>query len=278
MICLISVAVSGGVQRGQDQTIKHGYRHGVLVVKFTEAAYTSSTFKISADKNGLPSTGISSVDALDKQFSVRRVSNEEIYQPMNKALAHELGFHRIFLLYVSEVTDAKLMAEQYSKDASIEFATPDWEAYLANVPNDPLYSSQWGHNNTAQMPSYNWSTNLHNGPNVGTVGFDANAQSAWDGSQGYGSNTVKIGIIDTGVDWAHPDLNIATKSTDPIDGVDNDGNGKIDDYRGWDFGDNDNNPDDNSSSAGHGTCCSGIAAAIANNNLGVAGEIGRAHV
>jgi len=211
---------------------------------------------------------------LDKQFSVRRVSNEEIYQPMNKALAHQLGFHRIFLLYVSEVTDAKVMAEQYSKDANVEFATPDWEAYPANVPNDPLYSSQWGHNNTAQMPSYNWSTNLHNGPNVGTVGFDANAQSAWDGSQGYGSNTVKIGIIDTGVDWAHPDLNIATKSTDPIDGIDNDGNGKIDDYRGWDFGDNDNNPDDNSSSAGHGTCCSGIAAAIANNNLGVAGVAG----
>ncbi len=273
-LCFVSAVYAGGVKLGQDQTVKQDYRPGVLVVRFSENAVTSSFFQIGLDKNGLPTTGISSIDVLSKQYGVQKISREEMYEPRDVILARQLGFHRVYLMYVASVADVRAIAEQFSKDANVDFATPDWYAYPSNVPNDPLHPNHWGHNNTAQMPSYNWSTNLHNGPNVGTVGFDANAQSAWDGSQGYGSSTVKIGIIDTGVDWLHPDLSIATKASDPIDGVDNDGNGKIDDYRGWDFGANDNNPDDNSASAGHGTACSGVAAAIANNGVGVAGAAG----
>jgi subtilisin family serine protease len=77
-------------------------------------------------------------------------------------------------------------------------------------------------------------------------------------------------VIDTGVDYNHPDLdaNIWTNPAEKLNGIDDDRNGYVDDIRGWDFYNNDNNPyDDN----GHGTHCSGTIAAEGNNGIGVAG-------
>ncbi len=88
---------------------------------------------------------------------------------------------------------------------------------------------------------------------MGTPGFDANAIQAWDGAQGYGAGSVVIAIIDSGVDTSHPDLNLMT---------------------GYDFGSGDSNPMDDSASPGHGTACAGVAAAVADNALGVAGTAG----
>jgi len=87
---------------------------------------------------------------------------------------------------------------------------------------------------------------------VGTAGFDANAEAAWDGTQGFGSSSVVIAILDSGVEVGHPDLNQVA---------------------GYDYGDNDSNPDDNSASAGHGTACAGVAASM-NNSLGAVGIAG----
>ena len=117
-----------------------------------------------------------------------------------------------------------------------------------------MYPQHWGHNNTAQLPSFDWGgTNSHTGPPVGTVGFDANAPSAWNGSQGFGNPGVVIAILDSGVDSTHPDLFQVT---------------------GYDFGDNDSDPHDDSDDPGHGTACAGVAAAIANNSLGAVGIAG----
>ena len=101
------------------------------------------------------------------------------------------------------------------------------------------------------MISYDWATYSHTGPTVGTVGFDANAQAAWDVS--YGDPSVIIAIIDSGVDIYHEDLNCMA---------------------GYDFGDGDTNPMDDSRTPGHGTCCAGVAAAVAGNGIGVAGIAG----
>jgi len=79
------------------------------------------------------------------------------------------------------------------------------------------------------------------------------SRPAWDQSQGYGIPSIIIAIIDTGVDTAHPDLRLVP---------------------GYDYGDNDSNPMDNSADPGHGTACSGVAAGIANNALGVTGVAG----
>ncbi len=261
---------AGGIKQGEDQTRKAGYRPGILVVKFTPSIERAN---IAVDEKGIATTGIATIDALNRQFQASAINKDELYQPRNSALAQQLGIDRIYHIKLPRKADIPSIAEVYARDPNIEFANPDWEVYYAAIPNDPLHVNHWGHNNTAQMPAYNWSTGLHNGPNVGTVGFDANAQAAWDGSQGYGSTSVIIAIIDGGVNWAHPDLRI-WQNDDPIDGIDNDGNGRIDDLRGWDFGSNDNDPNDNASGAGHGTACAGVAAAIANNAIGSAGVAG----
>ena len=112
------------------------------------------------------------------------------------------------------------------------------------IPNDPLYNSQWG------IPA-------------------TNIDDVWNTTTG--DSTAIIAILDTGVDWKHPDLaaNIwKNKQEIPDNGRDDDGNGLIDDIRGWDYINNDNNPmDDNS----HGTHVAGIAAAVGNNGIGIAG-------
>ncbi|MBF9255432.1 S8 family serine peptidase [Pontibacter sp. 172403-2] len=98
------------------------------------------------------------------------------------------------------------------------------------------------------------------------------AYPAWEVSQG--SSDVLIGILDTGARFTHQELKDKLKhnTADPIDGIDNDNDGYTDNYQGWDFADNDNNPsDDPKSSKGHGTAVAGIAAAATNNASGIAG-------
>jgi len=119
------------------------------------------------------------------------------------------------------------------------------------IPNDPLYSQQWG------IPA-------------------TNIDKVWNTTTG--DSTAIIGILDTGVDWQHPDLaaNIWTNKQEIAgNGKDDDGDGLIDDIRGWDFINNDNNPmDDNS----HGTHVAGIAAAVGNNGIGIAGVNWKARI
>ncbi|WP_345163619.1 S8/S53 family peptidase [Nibribacter koreensis] len=95
------------------------------------------------------------------------------------------------------------------------------------------------------------------------------AYDAWDISKG--DTNVFIGILDTGVRLTQEDLvgNIKYNFADPIDGIDNDNDGYIDNFRGWDLADNDNNP--SSDANGHGTNVAAIASAQADNGKGMAG-------
>ena len=99
------------------------------------------------------------------------------------------------------------------------------------------------------------------------------AYQAWNLSQG-DTNTI-IGILDTGTPIDHEDLitQIKINPQDPPNGIDDDGNGLVDDYKGWDFGSNDNNPtpDGTGTSPGHGTSVSSLAGAAVDNNVGIAG-------
>ncbi len=232
------------------------YHPSRLLIKFNPDALEASNLDISREKGALvpdSRTGIRSVDALISSSGVKRISRPWV--AMEKAnLANELGLDLWYMLETDGAQDPAVLARRFAADRNVSEATVDWRAFPAAVPNDPLHDIHWGHNNTGQLLSYDWATYSHeNGSPVGTVGFDANAQAAWDNGQGYGNSGIIIAIIDSGVAAGHPDLRQVT---------------------GYDFGDSDSNPDDNSSSPGHGTACAGVAAAMANDNLGTAGIAG----
>lgn len=138
----------------------------------------------------------------------------------------------------------------------VAFAEPNFVLLdTAAFPNDSRFGEQWSLNNTGQTG--------------GTVDADIDAPEAWELVTG--NSDVVVGLIDSGVDYTHPDLasNIWTNPGEiPDDGLDNDGNGYVDDFYGWDFVNGDNDPlDDN----GHGTHVAGTLAAIGNNANGVTG-------
>lgn len=95
-----------------------------------------------------------------------------------------------------------------------------------------------------------------------------NAYNGWNTSTG--DTNVVIGIVDSGTDIDHPDLvaNLKKNYADPVNGIDDDGDGYIDNFQGWDVSENDNNP--NVDNSNHGSHVSGCAAASTDNAIGVA--------
>jgi subtilisin family serine protease len=147
----------------------------------------------------------------------------------------------------------------YQGHPDVLYAEPDYYVYATGIPNDPGFAELWGMLNTGQT--------VNGDP--GTPGADIRATEAWD--IWTGDPDFKIAVIDTGVDYTHPDLqgNIWINPWEtPDNGVDDDGNGYIDDYHGYDFVYEDGDPMDTHF---HGTHVSGIIGAAGNNNEGVVG-------
>jgi subtilisin family serine protease len=130
----------------------------------------------------------------------------------------------------------------FERRPEVRYAQPNHLYRVALTPNDTFFPDLWG------------MTRI-------------DAPGAWDLTTG--SDAVTVAVVDTGIAYTHPDLqpNIWLND-DPVDGVDNDANGKVDDLRGWDFAAGDNNPADGH---GHGTHVAGTIGARGNNNVGVTG-------
>lgn len=256
------------------------YVKGEVLIKFKDEVQVESS-----TRSGVAKTGIISVDVLLEPYQIEtidKVFKETRDQRQRKTVktirdfkGNEIEVPALFNIYklkFDTIWDAKQIIEELQKDKNVEFAEPNYLVYTNEVmesgivpkyppiqtplpsitgdrdtyPNDPLYQdgSQWY--------------------------LDAiNAPAAWDSVTG--DTTQIIAIIDTGVDWDHPDLddNIWTNWHEiPDNGIDDDNNGYIDDTRGWDFINNDNDPNDDNS---HGTHVAGIAAAEGNNGIGICG-------
>lgn len=143
----------------------------------------------------------------------------------------------------------------------VRYAQPDYKVKPTATPNDPSFQdgTLWAHNNTGQ--------------NGGTAGADSRSVPGWDFGTGTGKHIVAI--IDQAVDYNHPDLaaNMWTNPGEvPGDGIDNDGNGVIDDVHGYDF-----TRDSGDLLGGivgeHGTHVAGIVGAVGNNGIGVVGSV-----
>lgn len=147
---------------------------------------------------------------------------------------------------------------ELKKHPAVEFAEPNWIYTHQATPNDPYYNAGylWGMCGDLTSPSTVWGSQAAEAWNAGSLG----------------ANTVYVGIIDEGVQVAHPDLaaNMWSNPFDPVDGLDNDGNGYTDDANGWNFY-NSNNQVFDAAGDQHGTHVAGTIGARGGNGLGVAG-------
>ena len=170
-----------------------------------------------------------------KQFKLSGASLIEVPDSVN--LASALEHYRDYAKYV-------------------DYVEPNYMAkFDETVPNDPSFPQLWGMKNTGQTG--------------GIPGVDINVTSLWD--KGTGSDKVIVALVDSGVDYTHPDLaaNMWVNTGEiPGNGIDDDGNGYIDDVYGIDAYNGNGNPMDD---LGHGTHCAGTIGAVGNNGVGVAG-------
>jgi thermitase len=203
-----------------------------------------------------------------------------------------LGFGDFYLIKSEEKSTLRLVHElgtlpevSYVEPNYIYQAigsTPSVEAILAGTlretfssssPNDPLYGKLWGLSNTgSNEPDRNGGQS----PNPGVAGADIRAEKAWEISKG--DQDIVIAVIDTGIDYNHPDLKnnmwVNLKEV-PGNGVDDDQNGYVDDVYGWNAALDHGNPMDGNS---HGTHCAGTIGAEHDNGLGVAGVMDKVQI
>jgi subtilisin family serine protease len=159
-------------------------------------------------------------------------------------------------------------ASELERRPGVRYAEPNFIDEFFAAPNDPGFGLQWALHNTGQ--------DVNGGApgGAGTPDADIDAPQAWDLTRGRPG--VIVGIADTGVDYTHPDL-LPNLYTNPgengANGVDDDGNGFVDDTHGWDFtGTGDNMPlPSGDAGSNHGTLVAGSAGAQGNNALGVTG-------
>ncbi|HET54997.1 MAG TPA: T9SS type A sorting domain-containing protein [Ignavibacteria bacterium] len=225
----------------QDQIIQKGdvyYLANKVVVKFKEST-NNSFYKSSI----IPSETAKHLD----NISATKV--EKTYTVLNEEAINYSDINRTYVIEYSSPYDPQALSNKLSNTSGIEWAEP-WYVYKISLePNDPKYldGTQWYLNKIS-------------------------ASQAWDLSTG--SEDIVIAIIDTGVDWDHPDLaaNIWMNPGEILDGTDTDGNGFVDDIRGWDFGGTNGTPDNNpmEDAPTHGTYVAGFASAVTNNGEGIA--------
>jgi subtilisin family serine protease len=146
---------------------------------------------------------------------------------------------------------------------ALQWIEPNYRVRLCEIPDDPDFPLQWGLRNTGQEAG-------------GVPGADVRASHAWDVFTG--SEVVLVAVLDSGVDPTHPDLldNLYTNPGEiPANGLDDDGNGYVDDVHGWNtLSDTPDTQDLN----GHGTTIAGIIGARGGNGRGVAGVCWRVRI
>jgi len=222
------------------------------------------------DVNGVAIIGVPSLDELANRFGVHMIDQLFVgsKHPDDPNEIDMSGYYRIW--FSSEHPVDEVLAV-YAANEYVEHVEPiDICPVFRTVPNDSYFGSQWSLDQSNDC--------------------DIDAPEGWDIEKAH--NTGIVAIADTGQDYLHPDLGganlpnpggniwINTKEVNGATGVDDDSNGYIDDYIGWDWvngvsgdsGEDNNTPDNDPMDwYGHGTHCCGIASAITNNSQGVAG-------
>ncbi|MCS7176561.1 MAG: S8 family serine peptidase [Candidatus Kapabacteria bacterium] len=230
------------------------YVPGVVILK------TRQMFVVPKGSRGFASSVLMHALEPFRVQSVRQVFPEYVAPAVLQQDVFGLG--RIYEVRYAAPVDPYDVCKALKDNPEVEYAEPLYKRHLLYTPNDPRFSAQWFLQRIA-------------------------ATGAWDITRG--DTAITIAVIDTGTDWEHEDLaaNIWRNPREvPGNGVDDDGNGKVDDVRGWDFVGNvtlqqamsgqfreDNDPKVRPTASGglaHGTQTAGCASAVTDNATGIA--------
>ena len=172
---------------------------------------------------------------------------------------------RLEQLYLIAGRPVEAALNALSRLPFVESAEADF--VVRAVTNDQFYGLLYAINNTGQVVA----------SQSGTFDADMDVAEAW--SLSIGDPDLVIAVIDDGVEYTHPDINdqMWVNPGEVVDGVDNDGNGYVDDIFGYDFYSNDSDPYDdnniNTEQGGHGTHVAGTICAEGNNSIGIVGVV-----
>ena len=226
-------------------------------------------------------SGVTPLDAVLMEIGAENV--EQVFNlKVNAERKRERGMHRWYTVSMSEDTDLDVAANalakidvvervQFAKRVitptiqPVEINSADLTRYAELPFNDPMLSQQWHYNNDGTVDF----------PNA-KAGADINLFDAWELTTG--RPDVVVAVVDEGVCYEHEDLNAnmlvneAERNGQP--GVDDDGNGYVDDIYGYNFVDKGPITWSKAKDSGHGTHVAGTVAAVNNNGKGVAGVAG----
>ncbi|MBS2100394.1 subtilase family N-terminal domain-containing protein [Carboxylicivirga linearis] len=264
----IIVGVSGEILA---QNYIDGKKKGAIRVKMN-ATLQASLKSIKSTRKGVE-TGIVPFDAVSNQVSAKEMKRVFRFSPKFEERHQASGLHLWYEIEFDPTLDPKEVAKQYAQLDEVKVATVIPQVTLIGSEaivnssvsstestfNDPLLGDQWHYNNDG---SQSWAE----------AGADINLAKAWEIETG--SSDVIVAIIDGGINVEHPDLIDALWTNDAelngIEGIDDDGNGFVDDIYGYNFvlGQG------NITTHYHGTHVAGTVGAVNNNQEGVAGIAG----
>ena len=255
-VLILTAAAIGNAQFCYGRQQKDAFMPGQVLVQFRER-----TMPLTVGAK----TGLADFDRIAARFGVQEIV--QAFPSIESAAARReisdeaQALRRVFDVSYSEPYDPAVVAEELGRAYEVVHAEPrvvyglTWDGGMQDgirvEPNDPRFRSQTHFDNLRMT-------------------------DAWDVAKGEDGDVV-IAIVDGGTDWNHPDLraNVWTNPGEiPDNGVDDDGNGYVDDIRGWNFANGSADPTGLSytpENAVHGTSVAGAAAAVTNNALGIAG-------
>jgi subtilisin family serine protease/uncharacterized protein YjdB len=237
-----------GFAQSTKGSVKATYMPDQLIIRLREGI-----IPVQSHQKGLEQLGVAGLDAVLSKYHCTTATR------LNATKTNTRQAYTYVLRFAGPVDIAAAIAE-FSATGLVKYAEPDYLASNeATTPNDPYFQYSWS--------LFNNGTFAYSTPVVS--GADMDMKLAWDITQG--SSSVVVSVIDAGAKLDHPEFagRIWTNPGEIIgNGIDDDANGFIDDYRGWNFVSNNNNPTDDNS---HGTNVAGIIGATGNNGIGYAG-------